>query len=194
LCGHIVVFYKVGRKNCSSPALARCAVHHHRPSTLYLLLDKVYCLYQIFYVWCAKVLDFQMEVVDIAPLKPVGWERYLSYSDYGFDTLFGQPPELALANGKSTACQLAVYYPAKVSGPGSHHAMESPVGVANLCQLTALLQIQFINNALCNHCVLEAKCPECGKKAVVNDEMSEVKCSHCGFSTTYDDYIEIMKG
>ncbi len=72
--------------------------------------------------------------------------------------------------------------------------MESPVGVANLCQLTALLQIQFINNALCNHCVLEAKCPECGKKAVVNDEMSEVKCSHCGFSTTYDDYIEIMKG
>jgi endogenous inhibitor of DNA gyrase (YacG/DUF329 family) len=42
--------------------------------------------------------------------------------------------------------------------------------------------------------MLEAKCPECGKKAEVNDEMSEVKCGHCGFSATYDDYIEIMKG
>jgi len=42
--------------------------------------------------------------------------------------------------------------------------------------------------------VLEARCPECGKKAQVNDEMSEVKCSYCGFSATYDDYIEIMKG
>ncbi|HXG05898.1 MAG TPA: zinc-domain-containing protein [Nitrososphaera sp.] len=42
--------------------------------------------------------------------------------------------------------------------------------------------------------MLEAKCPKCGKKAVVNDEMSEVKCSHCSFSATYDDYIEIMKG
>jgi endogenous inhibitor of DNA gyrase (YacG/DUF329 family) len=42
--------------------------------------------------------------------------------------------------------------------------------------------------------MLEAKCPECGKKAEVNDEMSEVKCAHCGFSASYDDYIEIMKG
>lgn len=42
--------------------------------------------------------------------------------------------------------------------------------------------------------MLEARCPECGKKALVNDEMSEVKCSHCGFTATYDDYIEIMKG
>ena len=42
--------------------------------------------------------------------------------------------------------------------------------------------------------MLEARCPECGKKAHVNDEMSEVKCSYCGFSATYDDYIEIMKG
>jgi hypothetical protein len=41
---------------------------------------------------------------------------------------------------------------------------------------------------------LEARCPECGKKAEVNDEMSEVKCGHCGFSAAYDDYIEIMKG
>jgi endogenous inhibitor of DNA gyrase (YacG/DUF329 family) len=42
--------------------------------------------------------------------------------------------------------------------------------------------------------MLEARCPECGKKALVNDDMSEVKCSHCGFSATYDDYIEMMKG
>ena len=42
--------------------------------------------------------------------------------------------------------------------------------------------------------MLEARCPECGKKAMVNDEMSKVKCSHCGFTATYDDYIEIMKG
>ena len=42
--------------------------------------------------------------------------------------------------------------------------------------------------------MLDAKCPQCGKKAQVDDEMSEVKCSHCGFSASYDDYIEIMKG
>jgi endogenous inhibitor of DNA gyrase (YacG/DUF329 family) len=42
--------------------------------------------------------------------------------------------------------------------------------------------------------MLEARCPECGKKAMVNDDMTEVKCSQCGFSSTYDDYIEIMKG
>jgi Zn ribbon nucleic-acid-binding protein len=42
--------------------------------------------------------------------------------------------------------------------------------------------------------MLEARCPECGKKAQVDDEMSKVECSHCGFSKSYDDYIEIMKG
>jgi hypothetical protein len=42
--------------------------------------------------------------------------------------------------------------------------------------------------------MLEAKCPNCGKKAEVNDEMTEVKCRHCGFFAQYDDYIEIMKG
>jgi hypothetical protein len=42
--------------------------------------------------------------------------------------------------------------------------------------------------------MLEAKCPECGKKAEVNDEMSEVKCAYCGFLASYDEYIEIMKG
>lgn len=42
--------------------------------------------------------------------------------------------------------------------------------------------------------MLEARCPRCDKKAVVDDDMSEVRCEHCGFSSTYDDYIEIMKG
>lgn len=42
--------------------------------------------------------------------------------------------------------------------------------------------------------MLEAKCPDCSKRAVVSDEMTEVKCRHCGFSAAYDDYIEIMKG
>jgi len=42
--------------------------------------------------------------------------------------------------------------------------------------------------------MLEAKCPECNKKAEVSDDMSEVKCMHCGFSASYDDYIEMMKG
>ena len=42
--------------------------------------------------------------------------------------------------------------------------------------------------------MLEARCPECGKKAVVDDDMTEVKCGHCGFTASYDDYIEIMKG
>lgn len=42
--------------------------------------------------------------------------------------------------------------------------------------------------------MLEAKCPECSKRAEVNDEMTEVKCIHCGFLAAYDDYIEIMKG
>jgi endogenous inhibitor of DNA gyrase (YacG/DUF329 family) len=42
--------------------------------------------------------------------------------------------------------------------------------------------------------MLEAKCANCGKKAEVNDEMTEVKCTYCGFFSSYEDYIEIMKG
>jgi ribosomal protein S27AE len=40
---------------------------------------------------------------------------------------------------------------------------------------------------------VEAKCPACVNKALVNEEMTEVKCGSCGFTATYDDYIEIMK-
>ncbi len=42
--------------------------------------------------------------------------------------------------------------------------------------------------------VLEARCPQCNKKAQVDDEMATVKCDHCGFQSTYDEYLEIMKG
>ena len=42
--------------------------------------------------------------------------------------------------------------------------------------------------------MLEARCPKCGNKAQVDDDMSTVTCSHCGFTAPYDEYIEIMKG
>ena len=42
--------------------------------------------------------------------------------------------------------------------------------------------------------MLEAKCPDCGKRAEVNDDMTKVKCRHCQFFASYEDYIEIMKG
>jgi DNA-directed RNA polymerase subunit RPC12/RpoP len=42
--------------------------------------------------------------------------------------------------------------------------------------------------------VLEAKCPECGRKAALDDDSNEVSCSYCGFHALYDEYIEIMKG
>jgi ribosomal protein L37AE/L43A len=48
--------------------------------------------------------------------------------------------------------------------------------------------------ASCNSVVLEAKCPQCGRKAHVDDDMEKVKCEHCSFSSTYDEYLEIMKG
>ncbi len=42
--------------------------------------------------------------------------------------------------------------------------------------------------------VLEAKCPQCGQKAHVDDEMENVKCGHCGYSAKYEEYLELMKG
>ncbi|KAG2479494.1 MAG: Zinc-domain-containing protein, partial [Nitrosopumilales archaeon] len=40
---------------------------------------------------------------------------------------------------------------------------------------------------------MDARCPKCEKKAVLDDEMKNVKCSYCNFEATYDDYLEIMK-
>lgn len=42
--------------------------------------------------------------------------------------------------------------------------------------------------------MLEAKCPQCGRKAMVDDDMEKVECEHCGYASTYDEYIETMKG
>ena len=41
---------------------------------------------------------------------------------------------------------------------------------------------------------VEAKCPNCGGRAEVNDNMDKINCKHCSFNSSYDEYIEIMKG
>ncbi|MFQ5969305.1 MAG: zinc-domain-containing protein [Nitrososphaerales archaeon] len=40
---------------------------------------------------------------------------------------------------------------------------------------------------------MEAKCPQCEKRAEVNDEMTKVKCQHCGYEDNFEGYIEKMK-
>ncbi|MDE1830227.1 MAG: zinc-domain-containing protein [Thaumarchaeota archaeon] len=40
---------------------------------------------------------------------------------------------------------------------------------------------------------MDAKCPECDKVAVLDDEITCVKCPHCGFEANYEDYLNIMK-
>ncbi len=40
---------------------------------------------------------------------------------------------------------------------------------------------------------MDARCPECEKVAVLNDEITKVKCPHCNFEADYDTYLEIMK-
>ncbi|RNJ79271.1 MAG: zinc-domain-containing protein [Nitrosopumilus sp. B06] len=40
---------------------------------------------------------------------------------------------------------------------------------------------------------MDARCPECQKAAILDDNVTCVKCPHCGFEAEYDDYIEIMK-
>ena len=40
---------------------------------------------------------------------------------------------------------------------------------------------------------MDAKCPECDKVAVLDDEVTNVKCTHCGFEAKYDDYLNLMK-
>lgn len=40
---------------------------------------------------------------------------------------------------------------------------------------------------------MDAKCPECEKVAILNDEVTRVKCPHCNFDEDYDKYLEIMK-
>jgi len=40
---------------------------------------------------------------------------------------------------------------------------------------------------------MDARCPECEKVAVLDDEITKVKCPHCNFETDYEKYLEIMK-
>ena len=40
---------------------------------------------------------------------------------------------------------------------------------------------------------MDAKCPECDKVAILDDEITNVKCPHCGFEAKYDDYLNLMK-
>lgn len=40
---------------------------------------------------------------------------------------------------------------------------------------------------------MDARCPECEKVAILDDDVTSVKCPHCNFEASYDDYIEIMK-
>jgi hypothetical protein len=40
---------------------------------------------------------------------------------------------------------------------------------------------------------LEAKCPNCTKRATVDEKLTKVNCRACGFTTSYEDYLEIMK-
>jgi Zn ribbon nucleic-acid-binding protein len=40
---------------------------------------------------------------------------------------------------------------------------------------------------------MDAKCPQCEKVAVLDEEVAVVKCPHCGFEAKYDDYLKLMK-
>jgi ribosomal protein L37AE/L43A len=40
---------------------------------------------------------------------------------------------------------------------------------------------------------MDARCPECEKVAVLDEDMKSVKCPHCNFETDYENYLEIMK-
>lgn len=40
---------------------------------------------------------------------------------------------------------------------------------------------------------MDAKCPECDKVAILDDEGTNVKCPHCGFEAKYEDYLDIMR-
>ena len=40
---------------------------------------------------------------------------------------------------------------------------------------------------------MDAKCPECDKVAILDDEVTSVKCPHCGFEAKYDDYLSLMR-
>ena len=40
---------------------------------------------------------------------------------------------------------------------------------------------------------MDAKCPECEKVAILDDEVTKVKCPNCGFEAKYDEYLNLMR-
>ena len=40
---------------------------------------------------------------------------------------------------------------------------------------------------------MDARCPECGKVAILDGKITRVKCPHCNFEADYEAYLEIMK-
>ena len=38
---------------------------------------------------------------------------------------------------------------------------------------------------------MDARCPECEKVAVLDDEITKVKCPHCSFEADYETYLNI---
>ena len=40
---------------------------------------------------------------------------------------------------------------------------------------------------------MDARCPECEKVAILDDNITKVKCPHCNFEADYETYLEIMK-
>ena len=40
---------------------------------------------------------------------------------------------------------------------------------------------------------MDARCPKCERKAILDEDITNVKCPFCNFEATYDDYLEIMK-
>ncbi len=39
----------------------------------------------------------------------------------------------------------------------------------------------------------EAKCPNCSNRAIVDEPMTKVTCRACGYTSSYEDYLELMK-
>jgi len=40
---------------------------------------------------------------------------------------------------------------------------------------------------------MDARCPECKRVAILDDDITNVKCPHCNFKADYETYLEIMK-
>jgi len=40
---------------------------------------------------------------------------------------------------------------------------------------------------------MDARCPECEKVAVLDDEITKVECPHFSLEADYETYLEIMK-